>query len=282
MLKYIIRLCVHMGRGTGKYYSPVYRAKKYSCAGKSTIGIKHIICACIAVAFAASGIIAWQSVNADANSFETSVISQNYPEDVESYPRIVNESQPVAASYEPKNLVSLNTVPNGQSVYLRADAADNFIAMLAAMAEDGLAVIPVKGYTSYDQQNVALSNSIDKFIAEGYTEEEASQKTSLLFSKPGTDEAQLGTSIDICTDANSLEKFSLTEQYKWICGNAHKFGFVIRYTADKQNITGVEARPWHLRFVGVNAAQYMKSANLCLEEYVSCVMKNSPAATQEN
>ncbi len=271
-----------MGRGTGKYYSPVYKAKKYACAGKKSVGIKHIVCACIAIAFAASGIIAWQSVNADAKSFETPSTVQSYPTDVETYPRIVNKSEPVEESYEPQNLVSLNTVPNGQSVYLRSDAAESFINMLAAMAEDGLAVLPVKGYTSYEEQNAALSASIDKFIAEGCSSDEATQKTSQLLSQPGTDEAQLGTSIDISTDANSVDSFSSTEQYKWICSNAYKFGFIIRYTADKQDITGVEARPWHLRFVGESAAAYMKSTGLCLEEYVSCVMKYCPSATQED
>lgn len=269
-----------MRKGTGKYYSPVYRAKKYSTAGKG-LRFKHILCACIAVAFAASGIIAWQSVNADANSFETVTVSKNYLENVETYPRVVNESKPMDASYQPENLVSLNTVPNGQSVYLRSDAAESFINMLAAMAEDGLAVLPVKGYTSYEEQNAALSSSIDKFIAEGCSSDEASQKTSQLLSKPGTDEAQLGTSIDISTEADSVENFASTEQYQWICNNAYKFGFIIRYTADKQKITGIEARPWHLRFVGTNAAEYMKSSNLCLEEYVSNVMKNCPYATQE-
>ncbi|MDD6395475.1 MAG: D-alanyl-D-alanine carboxypeptidase family protein [Acutalibacteraceae bacterium] len=270
-----------MVKGTGKYYSPVYKAKKYSCANKKSSGIKRIVCACIAVAFAASGIIAWQSVRADANTFATSASAQSYPTDVDSYPRIVNESKPVDKSYEPQNLVSLNTVPNGQSVYLRSDAAESFINMLDAMAKDGLAVLPVKGYTSYDAQQAALSESIDKFIAEGCSSDEATQKTSLLLSTPGTDESQLGTSIDVSTDVNSVEKFSATEQYKWICNNAYKFGFIIRYTADKQEITGVEARPWHLRFVGESAAEYMKENGMCLEEYVKCVMKYCPGATQE-
>lgn len=271
-----------MGKGTGKYYSPVYKAKKYSCAKKKSLGIKHIVCACIAIAFAASGIIAWQSVSADANTFETSSSVQSHPADVETYPRIVNKSKPVDASYEPQNLVSLNTVPNGQSIYLRSDAAESFINMLSAMANDGLAVLPVKGYNSYASQYTALSDSIDKFIAEGCSSDEATQKTSLLLSKPGTDESQLGTSIDISTDVNSVEKFAATDQYKWICNNAYKFGFIIRYTADKQDITGVEARPWHLRFVGESAAEYMKETGLCLEEYVSCVMKYCPGATQED
>lgn len=271
-----------MGRGTGKYYSPIYKAKKYACTGRKSFRIKHIICAFIVIAFTASGVIAWQSVNADAKIFESTSTAQSYPTDVETYPRIVNQGEPVEESYEPQNLVSLNTVPNGQSVYLRSDAAESFINMLAAMKDDGLAVIPIKGYTSYAEQNAALSESIDKFIAEGCSSEEATQKTSQLLSQPGTDESQLGTSIDISTDANSVERFSSTEQYQWICSNAHKFGFIIRYTADKQRITGVEARPWHLRFVGESAAGYMKSTGLCLEEYVSCVMKHCPSATEEN
>lgn len=271
-----------INRGKGKYFSPVYVAKKYPSMTKKTLAVKKISVVCIVMAILAVGIIIRQTNRTSADSFIEVTASGKGLSDVETYPRIVDESSPIDASYEPENLVSLNTIPNGESVFLRRDAAESFISMLAAMAQDGLAVIPVKGYASYQAQNEALSDSVDKFIAAGCSSSEANQKASERLLKPGADEAQLGTSVDISAEANSVENFVSTEQYQWINNNAHKFGFIIRYTADKQKITGIAAKPWHIRFVGVQAAEYMKSNKLCLEEYVKQVLKDNPSAAQEN
>ena len=62
--------------------------------------------------------------------------------------------------------------------------------------------------------------------------------------------------------------FAETEEYQWLCANAHKYGFILRYPEDKKNITGVEFKPYHWRFVGINAANEMKNSGQCLEEYV--------------
>ena len=47
-----------------------------------------------------------------------------------------------------------------------------------------------------------------------------------------------------------------------------EYGFIIRYQEEKKSITGFEAEPWHIRYVGVDHAMYMKEHDLCLEEYV--------------
>lgn len=271
-----------MRKGTGKYYSPIYKAKKMPASIKRTKIIKRSILAGLAVIVAAVGVTVWQVRNSDNDSFIEVLASKRSLSDVETYPRVVNTSTPIDISYEPQNLVSLNTVPNGESIFLRHDAAESFLEMLSAMADDGLAVLPIKGYTSYQEQYEAQKNSVDKFIAEGYSSQDATDMTSRTLSTPGADEAQLGTSIDVSTETNSVDNFSDTEQYEWLCNNAHKFGFIIRYTEDKQNITGVEAKPWRLRFVGVSAAEYMKFENLCLEEYVEQVINDNPTAIEES
>ena len=45
------------------------------------------------------------------------------------------------------------------------------------------------------------------------------------------------------------------------------YGFILRYPKDKTNITGIIYEPWHFRYVGVEAAKYIMSNNLTLEEY---------------
>ncbi|MBO5571043.1 MAG: D-alanyl-D-alanine carboxypeptidase family protein [Clostridia bacterium] len=44
-------------------------------------------------------------------------------------------------------------------------------------------------------------------------------------------------------------------------------GFIVRYQKDKEEITRITFEPWHLRYVGVQVACYMRDHHLCLEEF---------------
>ena len=119
-----------------------------------------------------------------------------------------------------------------------------------------------------------------RLMAEGTDAEEAQKLAQSKVFAPGEDEARLGTSIDVSVSADSVDTFVLTEQYQWIARNAHRYGFIIRYTAANQKYTGVEERAWHLRYVGKDAAEFMASFNMCLEDYVSAVKADNPTAKQ--
>ena len=64
------------------------------------------------------------------------------------------------------------------------------------------------------------------------------------------------------------------ESDHWIYLNAHKYGFVVRYPEEKEDITGVSGYTYCLRYVGVAHATYIYQNNLCLEEYLD-LLKNS-------
>ena len=48
-----------------------------------------------------------------------------------------------------------------------------------------------------------------------------------------------------------------------------EYGFSLRYPADKEDVTGVMYEPWHFRYVGEEAAEYIMEHGLCLEEFVA-------------
>ena len=50
--------------------------------------------------------------------------------------------------------------------------------------------------------------------------------------------------------------------------NCYKYGFILRYPKDKENITGIMYEPWHYRYVGKEAAKEITEKGLCLEEYL--------------
>ena len=269
------------GKGTGKYYAPVYRAKKSPAKLRQMRLFKRCAIISAAVVIAAVSIAAFQINKDDSESFVKVAASKQSFAEVSCYPRVVNSDSPLTEEFVPENLMSLGTLPGGDNILLRADAAEAFTEMCTAMSQDGLGIVPVKGYISYDEQRNELTDAADRLVAEGASDKEAKKQAAAEVSAPGENEAQLGTTVEISTDANTVDGFALTEQYQWICRNAHKYGFIIRYTANKKKVTGISAQPWRLRFVGHHAAEIMVSSNMCLEEYVRAVKAANPKAAPE-
>ena len=50
--------------------------------------------------------------------------------------------------------------------------------------------------------------------------------------------------------SSASEAFANTEAYAWLKENCWKFGYVLRYPADKTDVTGITFEPWHYRYVG--------------------------------
>ena len=70
--------------------------------------------------------------------------------------------------------------------------------------------------------------------------------------------------------------------YNWIEQNSYKYGYVVRYPKDKENITGYYYMPWHLRYVGKDIVAIMHNENLCLEEYYAKYINPSNYTTTED
>ncbi|MED4420418.1 D-alanyl-D-alanine carboxypeptidase family protein, partial [Schinkia azotoformans] len=64
-----------------------------------------------------------------------------------------------------------------------------------------------------------------------------------------------------CVNFGLSKQFGETKDGQWIKKNAHKFGFIIRYQKGKESITGYQFEPWHVRYVGKNAAQVIAEQN---------------------
>lgn len=97
---------------------------------------------------------------------------------------------------------------------------------------------------------------------------------------PGTSDHQSGLAVDIVQTSLPweyqllIQEFGDTEAGKWLAENSWKFGFVLRFPPDKEEITGIIYEPWHFRFVGRTHAEKMHELNLCLEEYVEYLEPN--------
>lgn len=258
-------------RKTGKYYTPVYRPKKTWQKLRQERLIRSAVLLVVSVSILAVVWFVFQSDRDKDNTLVAEAAAENAFEGIDCYPRLVDAYHPVSGSYVPDNLVSLNTVPNGESIYLRADAAEQFLKLLGDMAKSGMAVIPVRGYVSYDEQSALVKSRVDRLIAEGYSSYDAENTAWEDLPSPGESEAQLGTSVEVSTELDSVEKFASTAQYRWLCGNAYRYGFVVRSAAE----------PWCLRYVGEETAERIQNIGCNLDEYVQGVKMENPAAEEE-
>lgn len=77
-----------------------------------------------------------------------------------------------------------------------------------------------------------------------------------------------GCDLRISGDGASYALTTNEAVNSWLNDNAAKYGFVVRYPADKADVTGVAEYTNYFRYVGVPHATYMKENNLCLEEYI--------------
>lgn len=103
------------------------------------------------------------------------------------------------------------------------------------------------------------------------TREEAVANVKTYSCAPGTSEHQTGLAVDVIDGKYSydlLEGFKNTEAGKWLAENCARFGFILRFEKEKQDITGIIYEPWHFRYVGRYHATRMTELGMCLEEYV--------------
>ena len=84
----------------------------------------------------------------------------------------------------------------------------------------------------------------------------------------GRDHKEIGET-GLAADINSLEtSWGKTPEGKWLAANCYKYGFIIRYPAGKEDKTGYQYEPWHVRYLGVETATAVYKSGLCLEEYL--------------
>ena len=138
--------------------------------------------------------------------------------------------------------------------------------MMNAMKKAGITNIWIQSaYRSVARQKELYDNSIQKYLSQGKTQEEAEKLTNEYINKPGSSDHNLGLAVDFNYVDNKFEKLA---GFKWLQENAEDYGFVLRYPKDKEDITKIAYESWHWRYVGKEHAKKMNELNMCLEEYV--------------
>lgn len=178
---------------------------------------------------------------------------------------LVNKENPLPSDYVPSDMVPVEIpfayIGDDNRNYMREPAAQAMENMFRDSIAAGLDLIGVSGYRSYDRQ---------KSIYEQNLAVKGEAHTALYSAQPGQSEHQTGLAMDISTPSigSALSTdFEATPEGQWLRQNASNYGFILRYPAGKEHITGYAYEPWHFRYVGVPLACYLNNMGLTLEEY---------------
>lgn len=203
------------------------------------------------------------------------------------YLTLINKQNPVGADYTPTELADIDKeyTTGGKDIQLEKVTAEAAIKMLDAMKESGINNVTItSGYRTYEYQQKLF----DRYVADEsakqptWSAEDVKAYVLTYSAYPGTSEHQSGLCMDLFTTdmeglynygyetvKNPYDKgFAETDAYTWLCENAHKYGFILRFPEDKTNITGYSYESWHYRYVGVDVAAEIHDRGITLEEYL--------------
>ncbi len=177
---------------------------------------------------------------------------------------LVNKDHALQADYDPGDLVDGKPAVSDASKYqqLRKPAAAAFKKLAAAAAKKGHIIKITSGYRPYAYQ---------KQIFERYVSKDGEYSAEQYSAEPGHSEHQTGLAADVSSPSVNyrlVQAYGSTEEGKWLAKNAHKYGFIIRFLDGKEDITGYQYEPWHIRYVGKEAAKEIYKQKLTLEEYL--------------
>lgn len=176
---------------------------------------------------------------------------------------LVNKLHAVSKNYKPTDMVAIKgSYTTNQGLEMKADAYKAFKKMRKAAKADGIRFKICSAYRTYSTQ---------KWLYNNYLNTMGKKLRDIRSAYPGRSEHHTGYAIDLVTKSTGwtlTQDFAKTSEGKWINKHCAEYGFIIRYPKGKTDITGYDYEPWHLRYVGVDAAEEITEQGITLEEYL--------------
>ncbi len=178
---------------------------------------------------------------------------------------LVNPWNPLPVTWEPPAMKELTS---GWQVDERC--YEDLMDMLKDCSAAGHEALVCSAYRPRSLQEELFGNLVQEYMGQGMTEEKAKAEAAKEVAVPGTSEHQLGLAMDIVDMDHQLldDTQADTPAQQWLLKNSWRYGFILRFPKEKEDITGIIYEPWHYRYVGREAAAEIYQGNLCLEEYL--------------
>ena len=188
---------------------------------------------------------------------------------------LVNRSHKLNKTDVPTDLVEIASILPSDVVKVKytgtkanRTAVEALGKMLSAAISEGVSNFQISSaYRTYSEQQKLVDNSVAKYQKNNpsWSRDRCLSATYQTVAPAGSSEHQTGLAFDITVPGVS---FTGTEQQKWLHQHCAEYGFIVRFTAEKQKLTGFVAESWHFRYVGVEAAKTITQNNWCLEEFI--------------
>ena len=188
-------------------------------------------------------------------------------------PLLVNAQNPLPDGFEPADLVKVKDILGNLITYESTgtqavrEAAEALKTMLQDAVNDGYKPWKLReAYRTIADQKRIFNNRVNSYMNEnGLTRTQAIARTRQSVADPGASEHHTGLAFDLNVPG---ESFGDTAQYLWLKQHCWDYGFIMRYTDEKSDITGITGEEWHVRYVGLEHSRKMRDLDYCLEEYV--------------
>lgn len=172
---------------------------------------------------------------------------------------LTNKHYYLSNDYVPKDLITFDGTYGYGGEAVRKPAYDAFMKMAQAAKN--------QGYYLYAQSNFRDAQ-LQKELYEQYSLEDGKIAADRYSARAGFSEHQTGLAIDIISpECQRLEDFVDQKEYDWMHEHAHEYGFILRYPKGKEEVTGYKYESWHYRYVGLEAAKYIKEKQITFDEY---------------
>lgn len=215
--------------------------------------------------------------NTDGEQMSSAISSQLTPEqkavmalaeDLDEWNlRLVNAKNPLPNGFTVETAKIEASYARDVGMLYDAKAVSYLNQMCAAAEKDGINLLVISSHRTNARQTVLYNNQVNKQKANHpeMSDAEVKKLAATISAYPGTSEHEVGLAVDF----NSVEQsFENTAEFQWLKTHAAEYGFILRYTKEKQDITGVIYEPWHYRYVGQKHAKKINELGYCLEEYI--------------
>lgn len=197
-------------------------------------------------------VVTFVNIGLDKDFYDEPVTVEKFDETM-----LVNKYRELPEDYEPEDLTTIDAAyasDNNQKA--TKVVVDAFMEMAKDAEQQNLHMIANSSYRSYQEQ---------KEIYDLYERQYGGQYARDYAALPGFSEHQTGYVIDIANKDHEI--FDGTGEFQWLKKNAYKYGFILRYSMDKEDITGYAYESWHYRYVGKELAKKVVDSGLTYDEY---------------
>ena len=200
-----------------------------------------------------SDVVSLVNVNRDNKFYENTTATDltNYNE------MLVNKYHLLNKDFQANDIVNVSSTYGYANNSLNKEAYEAFKQLANDAKKEGHTIVILSSYRTYEyQEKLWNHDKDDDYVA-----------------RPGSSEHITGLAIDVSDFNDKNDSFKDTESYTWMINNAHKYGYILRYPENKENITGYSYEAWHYRYVGTSLATKIYNEGITFDEYYAYYME---------